>query len=1242
MPLLHQLDANTYEGSLEATVLTRLTPDNFDAIVRPSTPIDVRADAGAGWSETPERYRLRVFRLAAATYSRPGFSGGVVYCKGGVLGLAHFGREERRDRARENYLVPLSVWAEGWPALEGLIGPLVDERLRAAAIVKRGSELTVGLGADVVVAGYRPDVYTDREADDLARRGLDERGGVVVVGRPLSGKSRLVAELLRESPDAVVVVPRPESLGPPDFEASGFLGHDVVLLFDDLHQTARSSRPLAWIRAFAEATGHRCKAVCTSRDGSGWSTLEAEQQRLLEFLGKEEAMVFTSRVEGPRHATGEDLSEEQGWELARDLGIGAAEFDRRFDHTPGSLLLDLDQMGERYRSLRDEHRGGVPMSRLLDSAKVLLRARHPGVSHDLVRAVAERVRGSSVLDEETWEALLRRTREEGFAQLDEESGSIRYYTPYLERCVDYEPAPRDLHKLETILTENGDGLGLFYLVAIYGEELRDHERALSCAEKASELNPVTPDSWYNRSYALNGVGRFEESLAAVERALGLDPEYHPAYYSKGFALSGLERYSEAAKAFREAIRLGQETHPGVISMYFHGLGTALADMGFFYGAVSAAMQSIHLYPPYKPTPRLLYRLLLGEAGLYVFALEAFDFLLAQDPYWAEAWCAKGHTLMEMGRQQEALAAYERAIGTQPRLAEGWSGKGMALVGMSDSVRGSAKLARYLTEEGADEAAYELASRGLEAIDRATNLGEDTPGNRSNRALALSRLGRDREALRAHNAALDLDLESTRALHNRSMAHLKMRHYDEALEDLKAAVRLDPNFAPAWFQVAMLASGHFDEQWLALLAANQAIRLWPGDTASWFAKGCIWSKLGRPELGRFWLRCARSHVALKRWPLADCPDGKRPSFFDFAGPAEPLPDERYRGLGSLSRNPMQAMRDRFRLKLSPEQRDVLRALKLLVFAGVVEPTRRQLRAVLASKHLFGRDGIDLGDLLETLARCAFVDLPDRDSVRPEYACLWKTVSYRGGKRIEEDLGALAEVLCTELADHEGLSELSGTYGQVLQDYDAALACADRAIALKPDHAPAWGNKSSALGNMGRHAEALEAIEEAGRLSPGHATASFNKAVALNRLDRHAEALTVFDEMVESWPDNPDVLLGRADALVELDRTDEAAADVVRAGKLRPADPDLALREGMTLLENGDHEGALRAVDRALSTNPENHSAFFLKATALMATEREEATQWFLRAWSVRHRFPDGGTMIAEMLQELGHDPEQEEQ
>lgn len=92
-PLLHKLNPDSYNGSLDATVLTHLQPNNFNAEVRPSTRLDVEAERGS-WPGAPERYELRAFRLRTPDDARQGISGGVVLCEEGVLGLVHFARIE--------------------------------------------------------------------------------------------------------------------------------------------------------------------------------------------------------------------------------------------------------------------------------------------------------------------------------------------------------------------------------------------------------------------------------------------------------------------------------------------------------------------------------------------------------------------------------------------------------------------------------------------------------------------------------------------------------------------------------------------------------------------------------------------------------------------------------------------------------------------------------------------------------------------------------------------------------------------------------------------------------------------------------------------------------------------------------------------------------------------------------------------------------------------------------------------
>jgi tetratricopeptide (TPR) repeat protein len=65
---------------------------------------------------------------------------------------------------------------------------------------------------------------------------------------------------------------------------------------------------------------------------------------------------------------------------------------------------------------------------------------------------------------------------------------------------------------------------------------------------------------------------------------------------------------------------------------------------------------------------------------------------------------------------------------------------------------------------------------------------------------------------------------------------------------------------------------------------------------------------------------------------------------------------------------------------------------------------------------------------------------------------------------------------------------------------AIAVADRAIALRPDLAEAWNNKSAALSGLGRWDEAITAAEMAIQLKPDFALARNNLAWAVQQKTR----------------------------------------------------------------------------------------------------------------------------------------------
>ena len=559
-PLLHTLNSKRYTGGLNAIGLTYLTPDTFDARVGPATQLEIPMQTIGDRSDLPERYVIPiVYRLSYTSDARPGISGGVILCEDGVLGLAHFARGAGPDQEREVYLVPLTMWTEGWFALAKLLEPLIDKRLWTAAKIKRVSALEIG--TDVVIAGYEPDIYIERKVEEQARTALKQRGSVVIIGRPKSGKTRLAWQLLQERPDALVMIPRSDQ--PPDiFEASSLVGNELVVCFDDLHRTAETSRVLAWRERLENESSQKCLVIITTRDGTDWKRVKEKQAGLLQTLGRN-TYIFTSRGDNE----GNDLSVDQGWQLAQALGMGNREFDQRFDGTPGSLTLDLEDMRERYERLRDEQRGEVSMSRLLDSAKLLHTAQQPSLRGTLLKAIAEQIRGEGRLGAEIWERLCNRTREEGFGYFDSTNDVFQTYRPYLEECVTYNPSTEEIEALLPILINAEDYDGLLYL----GSTLHEKQR-LSLAERACR---VSIDGGNKSAYGELGMllseqpGREAEAEQAYRQAIEAGVAW--VHGSLGLLLSKQPgREAEAEQVYRQGIEAGSD-------ITYLNLGNLLAE-----------------------------------------------------------------------------------------------------------------------------------------------------------------------------------------------------------------------------------------------------------------------------------------------------------------------------------------------------------------------------------------------------------------------------------------------------------------------------------------------------------------------------------------------------------------------------------------------------------------------------------------------------------------------------------------
>ncbi len=235
---------------------------------------------------------------------------------------------------------------------------------------------------------------------------------------------------------------------------------------------------------------------------------------------------------------------------------------------------------------------------------------------------------------------------------------------------------------------------------------------------------------------------------------------------------------------------------------------------------------------------------------------------------------------------------------------------------------------------------------------------------------------------------------------------------------------------------------------------------------------------------------------------------------------------------------------------------------------------------------------------------------------------------------------------------------GTALRAAGRHDEAVAHHQRAIALAPDHAPAYNNLGASLRAAGRLDEAIAAYRQALALRPDFPSASYNLANALlakgdagASVDQFRQALQSADT-VEARNNLGIALAGRGDAagavaefraalqldarsvqahrnlgnmLIDMGSRAEGMIHLERATELAPAEPDATYDIGTVLLQEQDFAGAAARFGAVLKVRPgwaeaHNHLGIALAQQGRMA----DALAEFERAVTAR---PDYAEALA---------------
>ena len=236
----------------------------------------------------------------------------------------------------------------------------------------------------------------------------------------------------------------------------------------------------------------------------------------------------------------------------------------------------------------------------------------------------------------------------------------------------------------------------------------------------------------------------------------------------------------------------------------------------------------------------------------------------QDPNNPYHWLEKGNQLWRIGRVAEARGAFNKAIELREDLYLAWFAKGFAL-GFDEKYDSALKAcdkaidlqvnpSRYKYEAYRCKAgalqALQRFEPALDSLNQALEYSSTNPADWIAQGELRYALEQYRGALESFNKAVEQrktqNLPPSALLHNnRGLVQLELGKDKLALADIETAIRIDPNYVPAWSNKGLILETRGQDK-ESLIAYDKAAKLDPNDHTVWTNRGFVLYKLERYE------------------------------------------------------------------------------------------------------------------------------------------------------------------------------------------------------------------------------------------------------------------------------------------------------------------------------------------------------------------------------------------------------------
>ena len=371
----------------------------------------------------------------------------------------------------------------------------------------------------------------------------------------------------------------------------------------------------------------------------------------------------------------------------------------------------------------------------------------------------------------------------------------------------------------------------------------------------AEPTPSAASVLLDQAEALLAQADYSAAQPILERAVVKDPKSYQAWYDLGYCQQALNHTSEALAAYQKSL----EINPKIFETNLN-LALLLANSGATDQAIGYLRTATNLQPASHPERskehawlalgRLLLRSNPGDAEN---ALAEAAKLSPADP---EPHLLLGELYENSSRLEAARSQYLGALAGARDGARAQALRGMVNVSIASKQYGEAEksVRQYLATDGADAKAHLLLGRLLaaqgkneEALAELSGAGSQSdPEVLRERAALLMAVNRGAEALPIYKQLLAENNQDAQLYYQYGLGLMHQHQWPDAERQLLASIKLNPNLANAYGDLAVVASEnqHYD---LSLKALDIRTKLLGDNPGTYFLRATALDHLRRyPE------------------------------------------------------------------------------------------------------------------------------------------------------------------------------------------------------------------------------------------------------------------------------------------------------------------------------------------------------------------------------------------------------------